>query len=167
MEPLTVLADWETFFAAQAGASAALAGLLFVGVSLNLSKILSAPFLPLRAFLALALLVAILVISSLLLMPGLSRFGAASEALAVGLVTWSCGSAVELYGWRHLTPGQHRVTYLFNVVLLQAATIPYLVAAALLFAGDDGGLAWIGVAVILSTVKAVGDAWVLLVEINR
>lgn len=39
---------WQVFFAAQVGASAALLGLLFVGASLNLDKILAGPLLPRR-----------------------------------------------------------------------------------------------------------------------
>jgi modulator of FtsH protease len=167
MEPLTALADWEAFFTAQVGASATLAGLLFVGVSLNLTKVLAAPFLPLRALYALALLIGILVISSLLLMPGQTRFSVALEVLVVGLAAWAGGTFVEIYGWRHLSSSQHRATYLSNVVLQQAATIPYLVSAALLFGGDANALNWLAFAIVLSTVKAVLDAWVLLVEINR
>ena len=41
---------WENFLLAQVGASAALAGLIFVGGSINLTKILSLPALPARAF---------------------------------------------------------------------------------------------------------------------
>ena len=40
------MSGWEGFFAAQVGASAALAGLIFVGVSLNLAKVLDSPHLP-------------------------------------------------------------------------------------------------------------------------
>ena len=35
------MGDWEAFYAAQLGAAAALGGLVFVGLSLNLKKILS------------------------------------------------------------------------------------------------------------------------------
>ena len=35
------VAQWSPFFTAQAGAAAALAGLVFVGVSINLEAILS------------------------------------------------------------------------------------------------------------------------------
>ena len=37
------LADWQVFFAGQLGAGATLVGLLFVGLSLNLARILAAP----------------------------------------------------------------------------------------------------------------------------
>jgi hypothetical protein len=42
-------ADWEGLFLAGAGASAALAGLLFVAVFINLTKILQVPGRPGRA----------------------------------------------------------------------------------------------------------------------
>jgi hypothetical protein len=64
------MSGWENFFISEVGAAAALAGLLFVGVSINLTRILSLPRLPNRALLALVILLAILVVSSLLLVPG-------------------------------------------------------------------------------------------------
>jgi hypothetical protein len=42
-------AGWENFLVAETGAAAALAGLLFVAVSINLSRIVSYPGLPGRA----------------------------------------------------------------------------------------------------------------------
>jgi hypothetical protein len=43
------MTGWESFFVAQVGASAAVAGLVFVGVSINLDKILKYAGLPGRA----------------------------------------------------------------------------------------------------------------------
>ena len=40
---------WTTFFVAASGASAALAGLVFVALSVNISHIIKAPHLPPRA----------------------------------------------------------------------------------------------------------------------
>lgn len=53
---------WERFLVAQVGASAALAGLVFVSVSINLARILSSGGLPESALEALVLLLAVLVI---------------------------------------------------------------------------------------------------------
>jgi hypothetical protein len=53
------LEAWQPFFAAELGAAAALGGLLFVSLSLNLTKILSYPALPVRALIALVLLLAL------------------------------------------------------------------------------------------------------------
>jgi hypothetical protein len=167
MEPLTALADWGGFLAAQVGASAALAGLLFVGVSINLKTILSARFLPLRAFLALLLLMAILAVSSFLLMPDLSRVVAGLGILVAGLVIWGAGGVIEWIGWRHRAPEQPALTFLSNVLLLETATIPWLVGGALVLYGGAGGLYWLAGGIILAFIKAVVDAWVLLVEINR
>lgn len=167
MGPLTALADWGGFFAAQVGASAALAGLLFVGISMNLKMILSAVFLPLRALLALALLIGVLLISSFLLMPGQTALSAAIGSLVVGLLVWVGGNYVEARGWSARGESGGRTSYFANAVLLQFATLPYIVAAVMLWTGNESGLYLIAAAVLLSTIKAVVDAWVLLVEINR
>jgi hypothetical protein len=161
------LTDWAAFFTAEAGAAATLAGLLFVGVSLNLSKILGFPFLLMRAFLALLLLLAILVISSLLLVPGQSYETVGFQILLVGIPIWLGGGVIEIRGWRGLSPTQNRITYISNAILLEAATIPYLIAGAMILGNNIDGLDWLSVAIVLSFVKAVVDSWVLLVEINR
>ncbi|HEX4025820.1 MAG TPA: hypothetical protein VHX52_14125 [Steroidobacteraceae bacterium] len=61
---------WDDFLVAEVGASAALAGLLFVAVSINLSSILKYPHLPTRAIEALTTLLCVLVICSWALVPG-------------------------------------------------------------------------------------------------
>jgi modulator of FtsH protease len=43
---LAITHDWSDFFAAEVGVAAALAGLLFVAVSINLTRILEYPSLP-------------------------------------------------------------------------------------------------------------------------
>ena len=64
------MSGWDSFFVAQVGASAALAGLVFVGVSINLTKIMSVADLPARALEAVVVLLSVLIESSLLLVPG-------------------------------------------------------------------------------------------------
>jgi modulator of FtsH protease len=82
-------AEWQSLFVAEAGASAALAGLLFVAISINLARILQGAGLPGRAGEAIVLLVAVLVISTLALVPGQSPTVLGAELLAAGLVAWS------------------------------------------------------------------------------
>ena len=83
------MSEWESFYVAEAGASAALAGLLFVAVSINLERILKFPYLPNRALEALGLLVLVLVIASLMLVPGQSKIAIGIELLAIGIPAWA------------------------------------------------------------------------------
>jgi len=59
-----VTAGWENFVVAEAGASAALTGLLFVAVSINLTRILSFPHLPGRAAQAVMVVLSVLLVST-------------------------------------------------------------------------------------------------------
>jgi hypothetical protein len=78
--------EWSDFFVAVAGASAALAGLVFVAVSINVDRILGLPGLPDRALATVMLLLSVVLVSLLALIPGQSRGALAAELLVVGLV---------------------------------------------------------------------------------
>ncbi len=80
------MGDWHDFFLA-AGAAAVLAGLVFVGLSINLDMIMSNPTygLPGRALEALVLLVAVLIVTLLLLVPAQGMVLAGVAVLTVGV----------------------------------------------------------------------------------
>lgn len=157
---------WENFFLGHVGASAALGGLLFVSISINVKQILSYPNLPDRALLAVELLLGILVVSSLMLIPGQSLLVLGIEILVVALILFVHGVVLDLRGLKRLDL-QRRAAFIAHMILFAIAVLPYIVGALLLFADDFAGVYWIAAAVILSLVKAVLDAWVLLIEINR
>ncbi len=157
---------WENFFIAEVGASAALLGLIFVGVSINLTKILSLPSLPNRALLALIILLTILVVSSLLLIPGQSLTLVGIELLVIGLIVWITVTILDVSILRTRQP-QYRGPYMVNFVLAQFALLPYIVAGITVLTRGVGGLYWLVPAIVISFIKAILDAWVLLVEINR
>ncbi len=150
--------SWDNFLLGQVGASAALLGLLFVGVSLNLAKILS--------FRTLMLLLGVLVVGMLLLIPQQGMPLMAIEILAVGIALAIVGVRVETRAFA-AGEGQTKPAIVGNMIMLAAAIVPYLVAGLLLATGNFSGMNWLAVAAVFSTLKATLDAWVLLVEINR
>src|SRR3712207_2970309 len=85
------MGEWNEFFLASASAAGVLTGLVFVGVSINLEKIMSTPRYGLtgRALEALVLLIAVLVVTSLLLVPGQGMVLAGGEVLTVGMADWT------------------------------------------------------------------------------
>ena len=156
--------DWGIFFAAQVGASAALAGLIFVSVSLSLAKIIATSHLPTRAFQALIVLLEILIIASLAIVPQ-SQVALGAEVLIIGgaiwvlVVTFDRTSLID-------AGATYRTRALGRMALSQFAAALYVIAGiALLTSGS--GLYWLVPAIIGSYLIAMLDAWVLLVEINR
>lgn len=163
--------EWHDFFLAQAGAAGVLTGLIFVGVSINLEKIVSQSGygLPGRAAEALILLVAVLTASILLLVPGQGTNLIGAEVLVVGLVAWGWVLAIQLMrlrGWQTM-PSWLRGPFVLRVALAQIATLPLVAAGIVVLAGGLGGLYWLVAGMVFSILVALFDAWVLLVEINR
>lgn len=157
---------WHDFFVAQVGASAALAGLLFVGVSINLAKILASPSLPSRFLKALVLLAAVLVESSLALLPGQSFTLSGAEFTVAGAVTW-----LAVGGLQRTVLGQldrrYRRSYLAHIVLDELAVGPLVLAGPAVMQRGGDGLYWVAPGVIFCYIAAIIEAWVLLIEINR
>jgi modulator of FtsH protease len=160
------MAGWENFFFAQVGAAAALAGLVFVGISINLSKIMAYPSLVGRALEPLVLLLGLLIIASLMLVPRQSIQAVGIETTGVGMVFWLAVSAVLVNQWRTLD-SQYKPAFLVHIVLAQAATIPFVTAGIVIFSGNIDGLYWIVPGVVFSFLVVFINAWVLLIEINR
>jgi len=160
------ITNWETFFSAEVAASAALVGLIFVGLSINLTRILSIPRLPNRALQSLIVLLTILFVSSLVLVPGQSVLLLGTEVLVAGLSTWTIVTLLSVSIVRG-SNAQYRKAHLINLFLNQVAMLPYVIAGIIILVGNEGGLYWLVPAVIFSLIKAIADAWVLLVEINR
>jgi hypothetical protein len=137
---------WEAFFTAQVAASATLVGLLFVGVSFNLKMIL--------------------VLSSLMLVPGQAPKLFAVEVLVVGVALWLSVTRLAIGSLRRAAT-ENRHYFIWHLLSLQAAILPYFAGGSLLLAGNQSGMYWIVAAIIVSLFVASTEAWVLLVEINR
>jgi hypothetical protein len=165
------MSEWHDFFLATAGAAAVLAGLVFVGVSINLEMITANPIYGMagRALEALVLLVAVLVVSILLLVPGQGMVLAGVEVLAVGIAVWAGIVVIQLQllpNLRSLEPNLRR-HFVARVVLGQVATLPIVAAGVGVLLWGVGGLYLLVAGVMLSMLVAVEEAWVILVEIHR
>jgi modulator of FtsH protease len=158
--------DWKDLFVAVAGASAALLGLLFVAVSINLERILSYEGLPERALETLLLLLGVLIVSIVGLVPGQSKVALGLELLAVaGLVA---AIILRLPGTSAVDTGQEPTQWrLSRLGVRLMGTVPLLIGALSVLFETGGGLYWIVAGIVLAISGAVANAWVLLVEILR
>jgi len=162
----TVLQAWQPFFTAQLGAAATLGGLVFVGLSLNLNKILAYAALPIRAMIALILLLLVLIVSSIVLMPGQTLRAIGIETFIFAVIGWGLVTAMDLHVFRKREL-QNKRQYVLNMILLQVVTLPYVIGTLMVLLKNTSGFYLVAIGVVASFVKAVIDSWVLLVEINR
>jgi modulator of FtsH protease len=157
---------WDNFFMTQVGASAGLAGLVFVGVSLNLTKILSSGYLPNRAQEALLVLLLNLVISSLFLVPGQTAASLGGQVLAAGLLAWFALLFLHADSFRRMD-AEFRRRSVTAAGMGQAMAISIWAAGAVLLWRGAVGVYWLVPGLLLSYVVALANAWVLTIEINR
>lgn len=159
--------EWKDLFVAMAGASAALAGLLFVAVSINVDRIIHFKGLPERGVETLALLLTALVVSIAGLMPGQSHVAFGVELLAIAIALLAILFAMPV---THELPedAQRPPAWRLSrwLVRLTGPGLLLIGALAELFA-FGGGLYWVAAAFVFLTLGAVANAWVLLVEILR
>jgi len=80
--------EWSDLFVATAGASAALAGLVFVAVSINLARVVQFSDLPDRALATVLFLVSVLLVSIIGLIPGQSNLALGIELLGERWRRW-------------------------------------------------------------------------------
>ncbi len=160
------MVTWDDFFVAQVGASAALAGLLFVGLSINLAKIVGTPALPDRALNALMLLAAILLVSSIFLIPGQAGAVLGAEVLVVGGAIAAASITISRRSLAK-TPAPYHRFQVMETGVVATAVLLYPLAGAVLLAGYSSGPYLVVPAVLTSYAIALIDSWVMLVEINR
>jgi modulator of FtsH protease len=162
---------WESFFVANAGAAAALAGLVFVGVSINVDEIIASRRLIGRALEAFTTLSSVLIIAAIGLTPGISTAGFGIALLVVGLVL---ELVVGYLQWRSLPrfggesgDAVPRGSNLVRIAVSQIGVVSFLVAGITLLTESGGGLYWLVPAIALGYTAALTNTWVLLIEIRR
>jgi len=160
-----LLDEWSEFNVAMLGATAALAGLLIVAMSVNIGEILKTPSLPGRAAAALAALMAAIVVTALGLVPDVSvivyglgvlvsaALAATFEFRATRLIIAERGAsgspiAKSIAGW-------------LPVALFVAGAVSVLAGA------PSSGFGFLAGAIILAIASAILHAWIVLVEVLR
>jgi hypothetical protein len=162
---------WSDFGVAQLGASAALLGLVFVGLSINLRDVVASPRLVHRAGETVATLASLLIAATLVLIPDQARSLLGVELLLLAATTfvviWRLqldATAIEDSDPQHAPPrGSALSRRLFGL----GAPVLLAVAGLTLAIEAGGGLYWWPPAVIAGFVGALLNAWVLLIEILR
>jgi hypothetical protein len=156
--------QWHDFFIGTIGAAAALTGLLFVAISINLEQILKYPQLPGRAAATLGMLVSALVVSGFALAPGQSIRALGIEVACVAAVAAAQSVWVSLGKKRPGEPMSWQIEHLATLLLPSLAIV---VGGVILIGGTGGGLYWLLAGILFTFVSAAINAWVLLVEIKR
>ena len=158
---------WTTFFTAAAGASATLAGLVIVAVSVNINRILEHPQLPARAGAAVATFILILTSSMATLISQSVGF-LGIELFFFGVICW----ILEVYSSRKSMAARvelHRPWHesMLQVVFGQLQTLPFIAGGAWMYLRDPRGLYAIAFGVLVIFFASTANAWVLMVEILR
>lgn len=158
--------DWSQFNVAMAGATAALAGLLIVAMSVNLKAIVASRSLPVRMATALTTLLLALAATALGLAPGQPAWAYGLEVLAGAIVA----AVFEVRAFGAIKHDQ-LVTTAQRTAKAVAGTVPitvYLIGSLLLVAGiASAGLWFFAAGAILAIASAVLHSWIVLVEVLR
>ena len=157
------ISDWSDLFVAAAGAAAALTGLLFVAVSINLKEIIEDGAD--RALQTLLLLLSVVIVSLFGLAPDQSIETLGVELAVIGAVVlvasaWAIVRSPVAEG----APSWFRFSW---GLLALPGPLFYLVGGVSLIAGSGGGLGWVLAGIVSAILGGVVNAWVLLVEILR
>jgi hypothetical protein len=158
---------WTNFALGELGAAAALAGLLFVSISVNLERILELGRMAERGLEALAILFLVIVVMSLMLVPGqplrllggeIAVAGGVAVAAIVALQR-SYLSAIEA----PYRPRSMQVAW-FNRL---AVVLTALAGITLIWRNDAAGFYLLVLSTLFCFLGVGANAWVLLIEIKR
>ncbi len=162
----SVIVGWSDFLVASASAAAALAGLLFVAISINLTRIIEIPGLSGRAAETIILLSCALAISLIPLIPRLSAATLGIALLIPAIPAWIAPIVIHvrsIKGHTYVRPAH----IIVRAVLHQSATLPAVLAGFSLCGVLPGGMFWLAGGIIASMLVAIANSWVLQVEILR
>jgi len=159
------LDEWSELFVATAGASAALAGLIIVAMSVNIETIVAAPSLPARAGATIASLILVVVVTIAGLIPDIGSVGLGWVALVFSLVATGFGVDATVRVIR--APGQPPLAGPIKGAVVIVPLLAFVIGAVIMIVGIDAGIYFVAAGILLVFVSSVVNAWVLLVEVRR
>lgn len=157
--------SWQVWYATVAGASAALTGLLFVGLSVNLRRIAGHPAHRAQAREAFGAMLALLVLSLLVLIPGQPRQLLGTELLAWGLGVAAISATLVSRTLQHFLPDE-RPRRIVRTAPLHLGTVALLIAGGSLLLGQGGGLFWLVPTTLTYLAWALSNAWQLTMRVG-
>ena len=161
-----VTEGWHDFLVAAAGAAGALAGLVFVALSLNLGRILESQELPGRAAETIVQLAGALTAALLALIPDTTPASLGGLVIGTGTLMWAVPTRLQVLSIVRKT--YYRRWFAFQrLALHQVASLPMVLAGVLVVLGARHAMDWMAGALLAAMIGALNNAWVLLVEIVR
>lgn len=166
------MSAWESFFVTAGGAAAVLAGLIFVGISINLQKLLERTIVSRGAWVSLLTLVEILIVSLFMLIPEQKFPVLGAEVGGSGLICWVVMTIVTINQFKHarkdgFPEGQTWYGRLAMILLSQFITVPFIVGGVLLLFNRASGIYWTLPGILSALPYSLYMGWVLTVEVNR
>jgi hypothetical protein len=160
------LEGWTDFNVAMVGATAALAGLIIVAMSVNISTIMTSATLPARAATSIATLVLAIVAGAFGLIPGQGTFAYGVEVLVATLIAGVFQAhAINVIMKQTSNRAGYRLLQSLAGLLPLAA---FLTGSVLVVAGAaSAGLVALAFGSVLAVISAIIIAWVVLVEVLR
>ncbi len=162
------LGQWHDYFITVAQVSATLAGLLFVGLTISLSHVLSGTAYMNRAFVALFLQFEMLLIGIFGVVPGQPAWVVGGEFVATGLAIFA-GTSIFVYNFpedANAVLGS-RGPRIVRTLLAWIGTLFPAVAGIGVALNEPAALYFLIPAQIACLYLSIGNAWVFAVEIPR
>ncbi|PZU39943.1 MAG: hypothetical protein DI573_05550 [Microbacterium sp.] len=159
------LALWSEFNVAMLGATAALAGLVIVAMSVNIREIIASRALTARLAAGIAALVLAIVASGTALVPGIhpAAYGVVLIAAALFAGVFQVNASVAIF----TDPEPAARARLAKSLLGFLPILAYLVGGSMAIGGAPGALAVTAAGALIAIVAAIIVAWVVLVEVLR
>ena len=154
---------WQSLFDMVALAAVTLAGLLFVGLAINLRSVVASPAHLARAREALIALTVLLTVAIFVLIPEQGRVALGVELLVVSIIVWGLSLRLQ---WRtvHVLPVERRRSWIGRLIGLDTAIVGITLAGAGLVTGRLGGFLWLLPTVLICLIWSTYNAWSITID---